>query len=301
MTQALTDIVRVQLDRPVPPEARDLANALAAESGSAVLAILFYGSCLRNQTAEGVLDFYILLENYSDYHASRLGAVANALLPPTVQYRPGEDARAKIAVITLDSFAARMRPSSNDTTMWARFCQPSALLYARDEQAADAVAKAVADGVATGAVWAQRLGPQGGTASELWTALFRNTYGAELRVEDGSDRGNEIYEQAADYFDEMLLPALDHAEGKQHLKGWKTTPSTDYAPAWKRKRYVGKVYNISRLIKAAFTFDQKVEYVQWKVERHTGKPLELTAFQKRHLLIAAPRILWKLWRQGSIR
>jgi len=301
MTQALTDIVRAQLDRSVPLEARDLANTLAVESGSAVLAILFYGSCLRNQTAEGVMDFYILLDNYSDYHATRLGAVANALLPPTVQYRPGEDARAKIAVITLESFAARMRPSSKDTTMWARFCQPSALLYARDEQAADAVAKAVADGVATGAVWAQRLGPQSGTPTELWTALFRNTYGAELRVEDGSDRGNEIYEQAAGYFDEMLQPALEHAEGKQHLKGWKTTPATDYAPAWKRKRFYGKFYNISRLIKATFTFDQKVEYVQWKVERHTGKPLELTAFQKRHLLIAAPRILWKLWRQGSIR
>lgn len=72
MTEAFKTIVAAQLDRPVPPEARDLANALAEESGSAVLAILFYGSCLRNQTAEGVLDFYILLDNYSDYHTSAL-------------------------------------------------------------------------------------------------------------------------------------------------------------------------------------------------------------------------------------
>lgn len=185
--------------------------------------------------------------------------------------------------------------------MWARFCQPSALLYARDAQAGDAVADAIADAVATGAVWAARLGPQGGTSNALWTALFRNTYGAELRVEDGSDRGNEIYDQAADYFDEMLAPALAHAERKPRGLGWDVVQTKDYEKPWKRKNVYGKFYNISRLIKAAFTFDQKVEYVQWKIERHTGRPLELTAFQKRHILLAAPGVLWKLWRQGSIR
>ncbi|MGA9409395.1 MAG: hypothetical protein WBV78_03010 [Roseobacter sp.] len=305
MSNRLTDIVRKELERPVPPEARTLANTLAAESGSAVLAILFYGSCLRNQTSEGVLDFYILVDKYSDYHPNLLGAAANALLPPTVQYRPGDAARAKIAVVTLDAFAGRMRPDSNDTTMWARFCQPAALLYARDAESADATVEAIADAIATGAVWARRLGSDGGSSADLWTALFRNTYGAELRVEDGGDRGQEIYHQAADYFDKMLDPALDLANGKRHLKGW-TSPShrntkRHYQRVWRRKRLYGKFFNISRLIKAAFTFDQKVEYIEWKIERHTGRPLQLTDFQKRHPLIAAPRVLWKLWRQGAIR
>ena len=305
MSNLLTDIVRTELDRPVPPEARILANNLAAESGRAVLAILFYGSCLRNQTSEGVLDFYVLVDKYGDYHPNLLGAVANALLPPTVQYRHGEAARAKIAVVTLDAFAERMRPDSNDTTMWARFCQPAALLYVRDAEAANATAEAIADAIATGAVWAKRLGPDGGSSADLWTALFRNTYGAELRVEDGGDRGMTIYHQAAEYFDKMLDPALDHADGKRLLKGWKSSPHKHakhhFQRVWHRKRLYGKFFNISRLIKAAFTFDQKVEYIEWKIERHTGRSLELTAFQKRHPLIAAPGVLWKLWRQGAIR
>lgn len=300
MNNNLIDIVRKELERPVPPEARDLANALADERGGAVAAVLFYGSCLRNQTTEGVMDFYILVDSYRGYHLTRLGAVANHVLPPTVQYRPGDAARAKIAVVSLESFAARMRPDSIDTTMWARFCQPSALLYARDTEASNATVGAIADAIATGAVWAKRFGPDAGTPADLWTALFRNTYGAELRVEDGVGRGAEIYDQATGYFDKMLAPALDHADGKQASKGWNISPH-DPERAWKRKRFYGKIFNISRLIKAAFTFDQKVEYIQWKVERHTGHPLELTDFQKRHPLIAAPKVLWKLWRQGAVR
>ncbi|MDA9865276.1 hypothetical protein N9C96_01230 [bacterium] len=303
MSAGLTDIVRLELDRTVPPEARDLANTLAAESGNAVLAVLFYGSCLRNQTTEGVLDFYILVDKYQAYHPTRLGAVANRLLPPTVQYRPGKAARAKIAVVSLDVFAARMRPGSNDTTMWARFCQPSALLYARNETAASAAIEAIADAIATGAVWAKRHGPNGGSSADLWTALFRNTYGAELRVEDGGDRGQTIYHQAPEFFDKVLDPALEHADKKPNPTEWATSQDgrKSFQRVWQRKKFYGKLYNISRLVKAAFTFDQKVEYIQWKVERHTGRPLELTEFQKRHPLIAAPGVLWKLWREGAIR
>lgn len=305
MTVALGDLVLVGLDRPVPPEARVLANTLAAESGGPVVAVLFYGSCLRNQTVEGVLDFYVLVDDYAAYHASRVGAWANALLPPTVRYRHGEEARAKIAVISMDAFARKMRPDSGDTTMWARFCQPSALLYARDDAATDAVVGAVAEAIATAAVWAGRLGPEGGDSEDLWTALFQNTYGAELRVEDGGDRGRTIYHQNAAYFDEMLAPALSHAATKAGSRGWpgqdEKTPDARYRRVWKRKSLYGKLLNISRLVKAAFTFDQKVEYIQWKVERHTGKPLELTDFQKRHPLLAAPGVLWRLWRDGAVR
>ena len=305
MNDRLTDLVRAELRRPVPPEARDLANELAAEHGPTIAAILFYGSCLRNQTAEGVLDFYILVDNYGDYHSSRMGAVANSMLPPTVQYRHGVEARAKIAVISAAAFAGKMRPDSNDTTMWARFCQPAALLYARDKDAENATVEAIADAIATAAVWGERLAPDYASSAALWTALFQNTYGAELRVEDGGDRGKTIYHQAEAYFDAVLAPALKHAEGKGQFKGWTSSSAAGqkrrYQRLWRRKSVYGKCLNITRLVKAAFTFDQRVEYIQWKIERHTGRPLELTDFQKRHPLIAAPGVLWRLWRQGAIR
>lgn len=301
MTARLTEMIALALEQPVPEEAMAMARELAAEGRNSVLAVLFYGSCLRNRTAEGVLDFYVLVESYRAYHTSRAGAAANAILPPTVRYRQGAGARAKIAVISAEAFARRMRPASMDTTMWARFCQPAALLYARDAKATRSTIAAISDAVATGAVWAERLGPEGGTPSDLWTALFRATYGAELRVEDGGDRGQSIYRQAESHFDAILAPALAHARQKADECGWHPASAGWSRRAWRLRRLIGKVLNISRLIKAAFTFDQKVEYIEWKIERHTGKPLELTDFQRRHPLLAAPRVLWRLWREGRIR
>lgn len=305
MSTSLKDLVATELARPVPAEARRLAERLAAEGGGSVMAVLFYGSCLRNDTVEGVLDFYVLVDRYRNYHASRAAAWANAILPPTVGYRHGEEARAKIAVISLDAFARKMRPASNDTTLWARFCQPSALLYARDPAVRSAVVSAIADAIATAAVWGKNLGPENAGSSGLWTALFAHTYGAELRVEDGGNRSQTIYQQAESYFDKMLPVALVHAQGKKNVVGWSSAAPNfsrrRSARSWRRKQIYGKFLNISRLVKAAFTFDQKVEYIQWKVERHTGEALELTDFQRRHPLIAAPGVLWKLWRKGAIR
>ena len=40
--------------------------------------------------------------------------------------------------------------------------------------------------VISAADWAARLGPERGRAEDYWEALFRRTYGAELRVEKAS-------------------------------------------------------------------------------------------------------------------
>lgn len=305
MSKQLPELVDQNLRMQVPPEAKQMAEAIAAEHGNSVIAVLFYGSCLRDRTAEGVLDFYVLVDDYKNFHASTLSAWANAALPPTVTYRHGKEARAKIAIISARDFAKKMQPSGADTTLWARFCQPSALLYSRDPRATRTTCEALADAITTAVVWAKRLGEGEEATSELWTGLFRHTYGAELRVEDGKDRGGMIYARSSDYFDSMLDPALVRAKGKPDQKNWGIDKqggrSRRYRRSWARKRIQGKILNILRLVKAAFTFEQKVEYIQWKVERHTGEPLVLSDFQKNYPLLNAPVILWRLWRKGAIR
>ena len=57
----------------------------------------------------------------------------------------------------------------------------------------------------------------------------------------------------------------------------------------------------TRLLKAACTFDNAIEYVAWKVERHSGYRIEPTPFQRRHPLLAAPRLYWRLRRLGVFR
>ena len=40
--------------------------------------------------------------------------------------------------------------------------------------------------------------------------------------------------------------------------------------AWRFRRLVGKVLSILRLAKGVFTFDGGVDYILWKIERHSG-------------------------------
>jgi len=52
----LAALVGAELDRPAPEAAGHLATEIRRRHGDAVAAVVFYGSCLRKQTAEGVLD-----------------------------------------------------------------------------------------------------------------------------------------------------------------------------------------------------------------------------------------------------
>ena len=37
-------------------------------------------------------------------------------------------------------------------------------------------------------------------------------------------------------------------------------------------------------------------YAAWKIERHTGVPVKLTPWRERHPILAAPLVLWQVWR-----
>ena len=56
-----------------------------------------------------------------------------------------------------------------------------------------------------------------------------------------------------------------------------------------------------RLVKAAFTFDGGPDYLVSKIARHTGVTIELTGWQRRHPVLAAPILLWRLRRDGAVR
>ncbi len=82
----LEELVRAELLQPAPTAAVRLTDEILRRHGSAVAAVLFYGSCLRRRTSEGVLDFYVLVDTYRDAYHSHLLAWANAALPPNVFY-----------------------------------------------------------------------------------------------------------------------------------------------------------------------------------------------------------------------
>ncbi|GLK77036.1 hypothetical protein GCM10008171_22900 [Methylopila jiangsuensis] len=309
---ALRDAVARELAAPQPDAVRAFAAALGARAKGGAAGVLFYGSALRTGETDGLLDFYVLLDDLAGWDAGRLARAGAAILPPNVEYAEhatpdGGRLRAKIAIMTLAQFRRHARWRSRDTTIWTRFCQPAALAFARDDAARDGIAQAVAVAVRSAAWWAARLGPESGPAEAFWTALFRRTYASELRVESAS-RPSDIVARAPERFARLLELAWT-ADGLPFTRDGEGALAPAVGPdermraerAWKKRRRLAKPLNLARLAKAAFTFSGGADYIAWKIERHSGHKIEVTPFQRRLPLLAAAPVLWRLWRRGVLR
>lgn len=280
-------------DPAVAEFARELGEAAGAR------AVLFYGSNLRTGSLEGVLDFYLLLP----------GARESGIWP-RVSYRERahEDfvLRAKIASMTLATFAQAARGESFDTTIWTRFVQPSALAWAGDGDVAAEVVAALASATCTAARLAVAVGPDKGREEDYWRALFRATYRAELRFERPG-REEAILAANSAHFDGLLQLALVEAGIPFEQDRSEITPRLDRRERdqirrwWRRRRRLGKPINLARLARATATFEGAARYAAWKVERHSGIPVELSPWRERHPLLAAPGMAWRFWRERRRR
>ncbi|GAC1622151.1 MAG: hypothetical protein NVS9B10_05770 [Nevskia sp.] len=308
----LTQAIDAELALPLPAGIATMAAWLAAQGHGTAVAVLFYGSNLRSGALDGVLDFYVLVDSLRGWYRHWLPAAANRVLPPNILYferdQEGRTLRAKVAVLRVDQFRAAMRAGSLDTTMWARYSQPAGLAWVRDEAGRHHCGVAIAQAVVSAGRWAARLGPAAGRAEDYWEALFRRTYGAELRVEKAS-RAQAITAWAEARYT-ALLPlawrsggtAFALEDGNGLLQPAVTPLQRRLAQAgWTLRHLLGKPLNFLRLVKSAYTFDGGVDYLLWKIERHSGVKFELKPWQRRHPILAAPGVIWQLRRRGVIR
>lgn len=292
MSETLKQRIKSSLDAEVRAEVSAFAAMLAEEAGAR--AVLFYGSNLRTGSLEGVLDFYVLLP----------GPQAERIWP-RVSYREwqhgGETLRAKIATMSLRQFASAATGESRDTTIWTRFVQPSALVFAQDNDARGKVLEATGAAAETAARFAAALGPKEGKAEDFWRALFQATYRAEFRVEKPG-REDSILSVNAAHFDGLLPLAWSAQEIGFERRGETLAPELtdqlrrEILRKWRSRERIGKALNILRLAKATTTFDGAARYGAWKLERHTGIALEVTPFREKHPLLAMPGAAWELWR-----
>src|SRR5689334_23216407 len=143
----LRDLVAEELSLPVDARVSTVAAAIAAKHGTASRAVLFYGSCLREKQLDGLmLDFYLIVSDYRAAYAKRWLAAANRLIPPNVFYFEHDRLAAKYAVLSEADFHRLTGPETSSVSVWARFAQPSRLVWVPDEAARrrtiDAVARA---------------------------------------------------------------------------------------------------------------------------------------------------------------
>ena len=289
-----------------------LLDIIRQKHGDSILAILVYGSWLRGKR-DTMLDFYVLLDGYSTLEASWQGWLCR-LLPPNVYHicQPADPAgdipelRAKYALLTLEGFCHAVRADFH-SYFWARFAQPCKILYARDDATRDDLHAAFDDAAATFIkkvlpVMAERF-----SSDDLWIRGFSLTYQCELRTE-GSDHASSIYAFNRVFYDRVLqdfsgrneqVSSPDTAGGYRNQSNRLSRKLSTLR--WGTRRIQGKMLSALRLFKAAFTFNDPLEYLLWKIERHSGLYIEPTPRQLKHPLIFAWPLLWKLRKQGAFR
>ena len=324
---ALSSLLTDELSQPVPEAARVVAEEIRARHGESVEAILFYGSCLRTQQmSNAVLDFYVLVRSYRDFYTGRqkrpLLRWLNAVLPPNVFYIEVEDGtqavRAKYAVIAIDDFEYATTPSGIPAIIWARFCQPVRLVFARNGEIFSRVVAAATQAALTFLsrafpFFAHDYGEDGGQpflGADLWHRGFRETYRTEFRTER-PETIRALYEASPERYDEVARLGLRALEQQGVCRYQESNGRWQIAlpPFQRRKRRVSwnlrvvlaKCLYAIRLFKTALTFDDWLPYVLWKLGRHTGVWVELTERQRRHPLIWGWPVVFRLLRQRALR
>jgi len=289
-----------------------LLEIIRQKHGESILAVLAYGSWLRGQR-DTMLDLYVLVEDYRTLDSAWQGWLCR-LLPPNVYHicQPADPARsiselrAKYALLTLERFCHAMSHDFH-SYFWARFAQPCEILYTRDEMTRLKLNAAFDEASAS---FISRVLPAMGqqfSSDDLWIRGFSLTYQCELRTES-SDRGSSIYAFNRVYYDWAVQQFFDQNDQLSSTKpgaGFHN-PSSGRAMktstlTWGTRRLQGKVLSALRLLKAAFTFNEPLEYLLWKIERHSGLYIEPTARQLKHPLIFAWPLLWRLRKQGAFR
>lgn len=264
-----------------------MAEAVAARHGSASRAVLFYGSCLRQQQLDGLmLDFYLIVSDYSSAYEKGWLAKANALVPPNVFPFHHDGLAAKYAVLSEFDFHRLNGPGTRNVSVWARFAQPSRLVWAVDRAAGEAAIRAVSRAAPTLLAAAGRVA--GEAPLDWWRRAFALTYSAELRAERKGRAGSVVDADLERY--EAFSPAAIAAIAPGSQSG-----------GWMRRRIEGKALSVLRLAKASATYAGGAEYIAWKINRHAGTSIELKPWQKRHPLLAALSLLPRLLRSGAIR
>lgn len=293
--------------RPLSAPAQAMAAAIRARHGAAVKALIFYGSALREgEAAEKMLDFYVIVDSYRAVYGRGLISLATWLLPPGVHYLAITDARgralrSKYAIVSAAAFRRRVGGGVLESMLWARFTQPATIVT--DDPA---LRSALADAMARACLHFTRQtapllsGPVG--PGDIWVRGLAESYRTELRPENPGPRAAEIVARFPERY--ARLSALLVPQGPD---GGLALPEAGAArrglcrARWWLRRVIGKPLGALRVLKAAATFDAGLDYVLEKIASHSGVRLEVSPAERRHPVLNAPRLAWRLYRAGAFR
>ena len=298
------------------PHLAELLARLRRQHNDAVCATLLYGSCLRSgDIYDGLLDLYLVCDNYrSAYRGHPLLAAGNWLLPPNVFYTELQSGdrtlRSKVTVISLRDFRRGCSRAWFESYIWGRFAQPTRIVHSRDEAARANVENSLLQAARTLLYNALPALPPQGTVAGLWEQALALSYSTELRTER-KGRARELAHSFETFYAAVTRLQADSlgldftvydaggelcyrssiGENRRRVARW----------AWALRRLQGKFLSVMRLVKALFTFEGGLDYIAWKLERHSGQTVVIPDRVRRAPLIFAWGFFWELYRRGVFR
>lgn len=309
---ALLEHIRAQCSLPVPDSLDSLVQVLRTRLGGALAALLFHGSCLRDgDLGDGMIDMYALVDSYAHAHRKRSAQLSNAWLPPTVflvraEAPDGRILQAKCAIVSLRDFEAGT-DSWFQSYLWARFAQPSRLVYFKDPATQNRICLALARAVITLISRCIAMLPDQFDSFTLWERALTLAYGAELRPES-VDRPGQLVRHDRTYYSRITraaAPAVKHlactGEEDRYRNLCPAPVRRRNALLWKFRRVQGRTLNVARLVKSFYTFENGVDYLIWKLERHLDEPIVVTQRLRRYPLVFGWPLLWRLLRSRRLR
>lgn len=305
----------LQLDSQDQQALDTLIDALETRHRHAVVGVIVYGSCLRSgDIFDGLVDLYLLCSSYADAYGTGVVALGNKLLPPNVFYAQQETGgrmlRSKVNVMSLADFQRACSPRHFESYFWGRFAQPVALPRVRDDKARQAIAAAMHNASRTLLKRSLPMLPTSGTISDLWVDALQLSYATELRTERPG-RTRELVRAAETFYLRAATQAAGDASLHLTLDLSVSPPSYTHTvsakrrilsrPAWALRRATGKLLSVTRLVKALFTFGNGLDYIAWKLERHSGEPIIIPPRVRRWPLLYSWGFFWRLYRRGIFK
>src|SRR5262249_19666728 len=118
-----------------------------------------------------------------------------------------------------------------------------------------------------------------------------------------------LYTEQASRFDRVARLALESDPHVRAVRDEHGALAVESDPEWRARtrrewavrRRLAKAITVLGLVKTSLTFDDWVSYAIWKVERHSGKPVEVTERQRRHPFLFAWPVFYRLLRERVLR
>lgn len=301
MTDLLSDYLQSCLEHHTDAVLEKFVHHLELKFSNSISSVLFYGSCMRSRVYhDAMLDFYVVVDNYKDAYNHTLTAIANKLLPPNVYYLQVEHDnqvyRSKYAVVSKKDLLKNVSASAFHSYFWARFTQPISYAYIREENEKQWIATIQCQSAKTFFKNVMPVLQDQHNSEQLWVRGLQLTYSAELRTET-SKRAISIYQSNQAYYDKISEYFF---ESELHNNTIDSRQKFSQI-SWKLRVLTGKVLSILRLMKASMTFANGVDYIAWKIERHTGEKIEVSNNLRKYPWIFSWPMLIRLYLSGKIR